>query len=260
VSVKIHPTAVVSERAELGEGVSVGPYSIIEEDVTIGPGTVIDAHVMVKAHTSIGRDCRLYPYASLGTDPQDLLYQGEETRLVIGDNNIIREFATLNRGTPRGGVVTRLGSHNMLMAYTHVGHDCQLGDHVVMVNLATLAGHCHVEDWAVLSGLVAVQQFTRIGTHAFIGGMTGVDKDVPPYCVASDYRARLYGLNTVGLKRRGFPAETVAQLKEAYRLLFRNKDSVLSVNLDRVEESLGHVPEVKRVVDFIRASKRGICR
>ncbi len=251
---------MVSPKAELDRGVVVGPYSIVEEKTFIGAGTEIDAHVMIKSCTTIGPECRIYPYVSLGTDPQDVSYQGEETHLVIGQKNVIREFTTLNRGTPHGGGVTRLGDENMIMSYAHVAHDCQIGSHVVLVNLVTLAGHVVVEDWAVISGLAAIQQFCRVGTHAFIGARAGLDRDVPPFCLATGYRARLIGLNTVGLTRRGFGEEKLNHLKEAYRILFRKKDGVMATRLKKVEAELGHVPEVGRLVEFIRASERGICQ
>ncbi|MBW2618088.1 MAG: acyl-ACP--UDP-N-acetylglucosamine O-acyltransferase [Deltaproteobacteria bacterium] len=256
----IDTTAVVSPQAELGQNVKVGPYAVVEEDTVIGDETFIEAHATIKAQTTIGRRCRIYPYASIGTDPQDINYAGQETHLIIGDDNTIREFTTINRGTPGGGGVTRIGDHNMLMAYTHVAHDCQIGSDVVMVNLATLGGHVVIEDWAVLGGVSAVHQFCRIGAHAFIGGMTGVERDVPPFCMASGQRARLYGLNAVGLRRRGMPAETIRLLKEAYKSLFRNHGAVLAQSLDQVEAEMGDVPEVRQMIDFIRASTRGVCR
>ncbi len=260
MSVDIHPTAVVSPSAELGDGVKIGPYAVIGDGVVIGEGCLIEAHVTIGPNTRLGRDNHIYPQASVGSDPQDLLYQGEETSLVIGDNNIIREFVTVNRGTPRGGGVTRLGNHCLLMAYSHIGHDCQVGDHVILVNMGNLGGHCVLEDWVIISGAVVVHQFCRIGTHAFIGGMSAVVKDVPPFVIAEERRTKLRGLNIVGLKRRGFSEETLASLKEAYRMLFRSKDNVFAVRVDLTEEKLGHVPEVKYLIDFIRSSKRGICR
>jgi UDP-N-acetylglucosamine acyltransferase len=260
VATEIHSTAVVSAKADIGQNAIIGPYAIIGDNVVIGDETLVDSHAMIKENTTIGRSCRIYPFASLGTDPQDLRYDGQETHLIIGHNNIIREFATLNRGTPQGGGVTRIGDNNMLMAYIHVAHDCQIGHHVTMANLATLAGHVTVEDWTYMSGLIGVHQFCRIGAHAFIAGMTAVERDVPPFCMVAGQRARLHGLNSVGLKRRGFPAETIRLLKEAYRSLFRNHGSVLANVIDQVEAELGDVSEVKQMVDFIRSSKRGICR
>lgn len=260
MSVNIHPTAVVSARAELGEGVSVGPYSVIEGDVIIGPGTTIDTHVTIKNFTEIGADNKIASYASIGADPQDWTYEGEPTRLIIGEGNHIREFVTFHRGSVKGGGVTRIGSEGMYMAYTHIAHDCQVGDHVVMANTAQLAGHVTVEDWASISSTVGVHQFARIGTCSFIGAVTGVSKDVPPYCIVAGNRAELKGLNLVGLKRRGFSTETLAAIKQAYRTLFRNHGSTLKETLGEVEETFNDVPEVIHLVEFIRASDRGICR
>ena len=260
MSVQVHPSAVVDPGAQLGDGVVVGPFSLIEDDVVIGPGTVIQNHVTIKAHTTIGSECRVFPYAALGTEPQDTTYKDEATSLVIGDRTTIRECSTFHRGTGSGRGVTTVGSDCMFMAYSHVAHDCQVGDHVIFANTATLGGHVIVEDWVFISAFSAAHQFTRLGAHSFVGAISGVSKDVPPYCMVAGNRAHLYGLNSVGLKRRGFSNETICQLKEAYRLLFRNKDDVLSVSLEKLETSLGDVAEIKHLVEFIRASQRGICR
>lgn len=260
MAAKVHPTALVSPQAELGQGVEIGPFAVIEDQVVVGDETRIDSHVVVNSNVTIGRGNHIYPFAAIGTDPQDLTYQGQETSLVVGDENIIREYVTFHRGSPKGGGVTKVGSQGMFMAYTHVAHDCQVGDHVVMANVATLAGHVQVEDWAAISAMSAVHQFGRVGAHSFVGAVCGVPQDVPPFCMVAGNRAQLYGLNTVGLKRRGFSEETLSDLKQAYRILFRNKGSLMATNLSQVEEELGHVPEVKHLVEFVRASERGVCR
>jgi len=257
---RIHPTAIVSPGAELADGVEVGPFSVIEDKVVIGEGTFIDSHVTIKSHTTVGRSNKILSYASIGAEPQDLTYRGEETELIIGDENSIHEFVTFHRGSAKGGGVTRVGSRGMFMAYVHIAHDCQVGDQVVMANGATLSGHVIVEDWASISGMSPIHQFVRIGTHSYVGAMCGVTKDVPPYCLVAGYRAELHGLNSVGLKRRGFGSETMAGLKQAYRTLFRNSGTTMVNNLVEVEQSLGQVPEVQYLVDFIRSTQRGICR
>ncbi len=260
MAVKIHPTALVNPGAELGDGVEVGPYSIIEDKVVFGEGSWIDSHVTIHSHTGIGRENRIYSYASIGADPQDLTYANEPTKLIIGDKNLIREFVTFHRGSEKGGGVTRIGNEGMFMAYVHIAHDCQVGDHVVMANTATLSGHVIVEDWASMSGFAAVHQFARLGAHSFVGAICGVGKDVPPYCMVAGNRASLKGLNTVGLRRRGFSAETISGIKQAYRILFRNSGSTLQENTKIVEEELGHLEEVRHLLSFIRSSERGICR
>ena len=260
MSVQINPQAVVDPKAELADGVVIGPFAIVEGDVKIGPNTQIDAHSHIKSGVTIGTDCHIYPYASVGNDPQDISYKGEWTELIMGDRNIIREFVTINRGTPRGRGKTVIGSDCMIMAYCHVAHDCQLGNHVIMANSTSFAGHVEVEDWVTMSGYVVIHQFCRVGTQAFLGAWSALNQDVPPYClVASGYQAKITGLNRVGLKRRGFSPETIDSLKEAYRTLFRTNEEVMSSRLDQVQELLGHVPEVQHLVDFVRSSARGIC-
>jgi UDP-N-acetylglucosamine acyltransferase len=255
----IHPTAVISPDATLAEGVEVGPYSIIGPDVHIGKNTQIGPHVVIEKHTDIGENNRISQFASIGGDPQDLKYQGEVTRVVIGNHNTIREYVTINRATIHDIGVTIIGDHNLLMAYCHVAHNCKLGDHVVMANAANLAGHIHVEDYAIIGGLTGIHQFTRIGAHCIIGGASGVANDIPPFVMASGNFTKLYGLNMIGLKRRGFPEETIAALKEAYRIIFRSK-LLLAVAIRKVEQEVADLPEVRQFLDFIRKSERGICR
>jgi UDP-N-acetylglucosamine acyltransferase len=254
---QIHPTAIVDGAAQLGPGVTVGPYTIIEGRVVIGPETQIGPHVVIRDFTSIGARCRIFQFAVLGEIPQDLKFQGEESRLVIGDDNTIREFATMHRGTAGGGGVTSIGNHNLFMAYTHVAHDCQVGNGVIMSNAATLGGHILVEDHAILGGLSAVHQFGRIGRYAFIGGCSAVHRDVPPYAMAVGNRAKLVGLNSVGLKRHGFSSATLQSLKRAYELLFLS-DHNLKEALGRVREEFPQVPEIQHLLHFIETSERGL--
>jgi UDP-N-acetylglucosamine acyltransferase len=256
----IHPTAIVNSGAELGEDVTIGPYSVIEGDVIIGEGTEIGTHVYIDRFTRIGRNCHIYPFTSIGTSPQDKKFKGEKTEVVIGDENVIREYVTINRGTVGGGGVTTLGNQNLLMAYVHVAHDCHLGNGIIMANLATLAGHVTLEDHSTLNGLVAIQQFVRVGTYAYIGGKSGVLKDIPPYVIASgDRTTKLFGLNTVGLKRHNFSDEVIMTLKKAYQIIFRSH-LTLQEALSRVEKEIPALPEVVRFLDFIRNSQQGIPR
>ena len=216
----IHPTAVVEKGAELGVGVQVGPFCCVGPHARLADGVELKSHVVVEGHTEIGANTRVFPFASLGTQPQDLKYKGEVSRLVIGANNVIREHVTMNPGTEGGGLETRVGNNCLFMVGAHVAHDCQLGDHIILVNNATLAGHVGIEDFAIVGGLSAVHQFVRIGRHAMIGGMTGVTQDVIPYGSVTGNRAKLEGLNLVGLKRRNFDRETIHALRQAYRLIF----------------------------------------
>jgi UDP-N-acetylglucosamine acyltransferase len=253
----IHKTAQVSADAVLGENVEVGPFAIVEGEVKIGPGTVIGAHSMISRYTTIGSSCYIYPYASIGTPPQDVGFVEAPTRLEIGDNTTIREFVTINRGTEKGGGVTRVGKDNYIMSYCHIAHDCLLGEGVVMVNAASLSGHVEVGDFAVLSAYAGVIQFVRIGASAFLGARAGLDKDVPPFSMATGYRARIYGLNLVGLRRRGFPRDVIKTLKEVYRILFRS-EMLLDDAVKRVEEEFGDLAQVRELLDFIKSSKKGI--
>jgi len=255
----IHPTAIVSPHANLEEGVEVGPYTIIGADVHIGKNTIIGSHVVVEDHTDIGEDCRIFQFSSLGGAPQDLKFKGEKTRLIVGNHNTIREFVTINRATSADIGVTIIGNHNLLMAYCHVAHNCKLGNHIVMANAATLAGHIHVEDFAIIGGLTGIHQFTRIGAHSIIGGASAVTKDIPPYIMAAGNHAKPYGLNTVGMKRRGFKEETITALKEAYRLIFRSS-LLFTVAIERVKNEVADTSEVRHFIDFIQKSERGIIR
>ena len=255
----LHPTGIIHPTAELSDGVEVGPYAIIGEEVKIGSGCRVHAHAHIAPYTTIGPRCEIYPFASIGTLPQDLKFDGRRTETIIGTDNIIREFVTINRASVGGDGTTRVGDHNFLMAYTHVAHDCIVGSNVVMANGATLGGHVTVDDYAVLGGLCAVHQFARIGTHAHIGGGSMVANDIPPYVLAVGDRARLFGLNVIGLRRRRFPNEVLKALKECYRIVFRS-GMLLGLALEEAERRFGQVAEVRIFVDFIRSSRRGITR
>jgi len=256
----IHPTAIVDPKAEIGEEVEVGPYSIIQKGAVIGRGTRIGPHVVIAERTRIGRNCQIFQFASVGEAPQALAYKGEPTTLFMGDNNIVREFVTLHRGTVSGGGKTVIGNGNLLMAYSHIAHDCQVGNQVVFANGATLAGHIMIEDYATIGGLSAIHQFCRIGTHAFISGLTGVTLDIPPYMLAAGDRAKLFGLNTVGLKRNRFSEEAVKALKKAYRIIFRSALTLEKALQSLEEDPIAGLPEVRHLLDFIRHTKRGISR
>ena len=255
----IHPTAIIDPTAELQETVSVGPYSIIAGNVTIDSGTQIGSHVFIDQYTRIGKDCQIFPFTSIGTAPQDKKFKGEKTELVIGDENVIREYATINRGTPDGGGVTRIGNQNLLLAYIHIAHDCHLGNGITMVNVATLGGHVTLEDYSVIGGLAAVHQFVRIGAHAYVGGKTGVSQDIPPFVLASGERAKLFGLNIVGLKRHNFSNEAIQALKKAYQTVIRSHLTIQEAMI-RVEKDVPVFPEVQQFLEFVRNSKRGIPR
>ncbi len=256
----VHPTAVVHPKARLGAGVAVGPYTVIGEHVTVGSGTAIGAHCVLEGHTTLGQDNEVFTGAVIGSIPQDLKYQGEESLLVIGDRNRIREYVTINPGTAGGGGKTTLGSDGLLMAYAHIAHDCLVGDRVVIANSAALAGHIVVEDRAVIGGLVGVHQFVRIGTLAIIGGCSRVIQDIPPYSTCVGYPARVYGLNTEGLRRAGIEPDAQERLHHAFRVLFRSKLATRTALERLAGDGLIDAPEVTHLVEFIRQSKRGVCR
>lgn len=255
----IHETAIVHPGARIEEGVEIGPYAVIGEHVSIGTGTTVGPHAVIEGWTEIGRDNRIFQFASVGAIPQDLKFHGEKSTLRIGDRNTIREFVTIHLGTEDGGGETRIGDDNLLMAYSHVAHDCRVGNEVILANGATLAGHVEVEDHAILGGLSAIHQFTRIGCHAMISGGAMVAQDIPPYTIAQGDRAKTVGLNLVGLKRRGFSPEVMRELKEAYKLVFRSGLRVEEA-LKRIGDDLAQSPELEVFVRFIKNSERGIAR
>ncbi|WP_045210953.1 acyl-ACP--UDP-N-acetylglucosamine O-acyltransferase [Desulfonatronovibrio magnus] len=253
----IHPTAIIDPDCRLGDNVDIGPYVIIEGNTMLGDGTRVDAFAQIKNYTSLGKNNHIYSYACIGEGPQDIKYQGEETWLKIGDNNKIREYSTLNRGTPGGTGVTTIGSNCFLMAYCHVAHDCVLEDHVIMANGATLAGHVHLGRNAVIGGLCAVHQFVRIGEFAFIGGKSGVAQDVPPYILAAGERARTYGPNLIGMRRAGFHRKEIAAIKKAFHIIWAN-GAKRSEALEKIRQECSGFQAIDKFVQFIESTSRGI--
>ncbi|MBI3321195.1 MAG: acyl-ACP--UDP-N-acetylglucosamine O-acyltransferase [Candidatus Omnitrophica bacterium] len=255
----IHPTAIVHPKAQLAGGVSVGPYSVIEQHVVIGPRTRVGAHCVIEGHTTIGAECEIFTGAVIGSIPQDLKYRGEASALLIGDRNKIREYVTLNPGTAGGGGKTVIGSDCFFMAYAHVAHDCLVGNHVIIANSAALAGHITVEDRAIIGGLVGIHQFVRIGTLSIVGGCSRVTQDIPPYATCVGYPAVVFGLNAEGLKRAGVSNDIRQRLHRAFRVLFYSKLSMRHA-LEQVAQEVAHCAELQRLVAFIRQSKRGVAR
>lgn len=255
---KIHPTAIVSEKAELGEEVRVGPYTVIADEVSIGEGTVIGAHCVIEKGTTLGKRCEVFTGAILGSIPQDLKYIGRISFLEIGDENIIREYVTINPGTEENSK-TKVGNYNLIMAYSHIAHNCLIGNNCIIANAGTLAGYVAVEDKAVVGGLVAIHQFTRVGSLAIIGGCSKVVSDVPPYSTCDGHPARVYGLNLVGLRRQGMDSSVIRQLSHAFKLLF-NSGLNLHNALQKISEEGYTSAEVSYLIEFIKSSKRGICR
>lgn len=256
----IHPTAIVSDSATIGADVKIGPYSVIGPDVTLGDNVELKSHVVVEGHTSVGAGTLIFPFSSIGHQPQDLKYHGEPSRLEIGERNVIREHVTMNPGTEGGGMLTKVGNECLIMVGAHVAHDCIINNNVILVNNATLGGHVLIDDWAIIGGLAAVHQFVRIGRHAMIGGKTGVEHDVIPYGTVTGNRARLEGLNIVGLKRRGFSRNEIHDIRKAYRLVFAEEGTMAERVADVVEDFSQNEP-VMEIIDFIRSdSSRGICK
>ena len=252
----IHPTAIVDKSSELASDVEVGPYTVIGPDVKIGSGTVVGPHVYIYKNTTIGSDCIIWKSVSMGTNSQDLKYHGQSTYLEIGDRTTIREFATLNRATTENGA-TRVGSDCLLMAYTHVAHDCRVGSNVILSNAVNMAGHVTIGDYAIVSGMTAIHQFVRVGIYSFIGGGSRVPKDVPPFMMAVGNPIMLNGLNTVGLQRQGFSEEVRMELKRAYKIFFRSQYNI-SQALELARSQLKQLPEIKALTDFIAHSERGV--
>ncbi len=257
--VQIHPSAIVDPDAAIGENVTLGPNCIIGPRVTIGARVEIGAGTIIYSYTTIGDDCRIFPHAVIGSEPQDLKFNGEESYLVIGPHTTIREFVSINRGTEGGGGTTRIGEGCFLMAYAHVAHDCQLDNHVILANAVNLGGHIHIAEHAIVGGLTAVHQFVKIGEHVFIGGCSAVTMDVPPYVKAVGNRVRLFDINSIGLARKGFSKETIAQIKRAYRYITASKMNTTQA-LEAIEVNLPPSQEIQKILTFIRSSKRGICK
>jgi UDP-N-acetylglucosamine acyltransferase len=255
----IHPTAVVASGAEIDPSCEIGPFAVVGPHVRMGPGNVVGAHAIVDGDTTLGAHNRVFPHAAVGLEPQDLKYKGERTRLVLGDRNVVREFATVHTGTAQGGGLTRIGSGCLLMATSHVAHDCDLGDRVIVATFCALAGHVLAEDGAIFGGLSAVQQFSRIGRLAYIGGVTGVNMDVAPYLMVSGARGEVVGINQVGLQRAGYTDEQIGRIKEAYRIVYRSK-MALQDAVAQVRAEMGAHPEIAHFVKFIESSERGLLR
>lgn len=257
---QIHPTALIDSKAQLGKNVTIGPFCCVGPDVVLGDGVTLVSHVTIAGRTQVGVETIFYPFASIGHPPQDLKYHGEPSELIIGEKNKIREYVTLQPGTTSGGMITKIGDNNLFMVASHVAHDCQIGNHVIMANGATLGGHVSIEDHAIIGGLSAVHQFVRIGTHAIIGGMSGVEHDVIPYGNVKGERARLSGLNLVGLKRRGFSSATIQALRGAYQELFETASDPLADRVEAVAEKYAQNGDVMQLIGFIKSeSSRPLC-
>ncbi len=258
----IHPTAIVDPAAELDSSVILGPYTIIEKGVRIGQDTTIKPHSVVSGPTSIGSGNVIGPFATVGAPPQDLKYKGEDTELNIGDNNQIREYVSIHRGTVTDRGVTTIGSDNLLMGYVHIAHDCIVGNSAILANAVTLAGHVEIEDHAIIGGLVAVHQFSRIGAYSYIGGLSGISKDVPPFVIVSGIRKqmRVSGINKVGLRRHGFDKDTLKKLDKAYRIIFMTPDLLLQDALQQAADEISDCEPVNQLINFFRNSKQGVIR
>jgi UDP-N-acetylglucosamine acyltransferase len=260
MSKNIHPSAFVDPSARLGEGVSVGAFAVIEAGVVVGDGCSVDHHAVLHSGATLGRDNKVFAHAVVGGEPQDLKFKGEASQIVIGDGNLIREFTTLNRGTEDGGGITRIGSRNLFMAYVHVGHDCQLGSDIVIANSVALAGHCEVGDHATIGGLTGLHQRGRIGTQAMVGALSRLSKDVPPYSITNGCDlVKVYGLNKLGLKRRGFSKDAIAALEQAFRV-YQDPKLNQGAAVAQLEAIAAKTAEVQVLLDFVKASDRGIYR
>ncbi len=257
MTVLIHPTAIIDKKAELGEGVQVGPYSIIGQKVRIGDNTKVGPHVVIDGKTTIGKNNTFFQFASVGAIPQDLKYHGEDSELIIGDNNTIRECVTMQLGTEGGGMLTKVGDSNLLMAYVHIAHDCIVGNSNIFANAATLAGHVVVTNYAVLGGLTAIHQFVRIGEYVMLSGGSMVGKDIPNYCIAQGNHATLHGVNVVALKRNGFSEEEIAMIRKVYRILFF-RGGIVEQKIAGLDDDIKSNKNIAAWIDFIRSSERGI--
>jgi UDP-N-acetylglucosamine acyltransferase len=255
----IHPQAIIDSSAKLADDVSVGPFSVIGADVSIGPGTEIGSHVIIGGPTTIGRENKIYAFASVGCDPQDKKYDGEPTRLEIGDRNVIRENCTISRGTVQDSALTHIGNDNLVMAYVHIAHDCQIGNNTIFANSVTLAGHVEVEDFSILGGFTLVHQFCKIGAHSFTAMNSVISKDVLPFTMISGHMAKPHGLNVEGLKRRGFTSESIRQLRKAYRIIYRS-NLTLEQAVSKLESMVSECDEVGQLLNFLKRVTRGIVR
>ena len=260
---RIHSSAIIESGAQLADDVEIGPYAVIGANVTIGAGTTVGSHSVIEGHTTIGAENRIGHYASVGGRPQDMKYQGEPTRLVIGDRNTIREFTTIHTGTVQDKGVTTLGDDNWIMAYVHIGHDCTVGNHVILSSNAQMAGHVIIGDWAIVGGMSGVHQFVKIGEHSMLGGASALVQDVPPFVIAAGNKAVPHGINVEGLRRRGFSADAISALRSAYRLLYKNGLSLeeAKAQLEELAAAGGDGDEhVRKLIAFIETSQRGIIR
>ncbi len=259
---QIHPTAVIDPKAQLDSSVIVEPYAIIDGPVKIGPQTRIGTHTVVSGHTTIGARNTISSFCSIGAPPQDIHYKNEPTELIIGDDNLIREYVSIHRGTAKGNKKTVIGNRNMIMAYCHIAHDCTIADRVIMANVATLAGHVEIGSHANLGGLVAVHQFCRIGDHSYVGGMSGISLDVPPYVIMEGIRnqMRIAGINKIGLRRGGMDRGAIKKLEEAFKILFRSPHLLLKDSLSKLQEEMADCAEVQLMVEFFHTSKRGVVK
>lgn len=257
----IHPTAIIDPQARLGQNITVGAYAMIGASVVIGDNTTIMHHAVIDKNTTIGAHCNIYPFSSIGTDPQDITFKNEDTFVEIGDHNTIREFVTINRGTAKGGHTTRIGNHNFIMAYSHIAHDCQLGDHVILTNGATLAGHVEIEDNAVVGAFSSVHQFTRVGKNAYIGGYTIVLQDILPFAKVSQSRDTyyFYGPNSIGMMRNGISREFIKAVKEIFKIIYRS-DLNTSQAVERLQSEYPGSEEAEAIINFIKNTKRGILK
>ncbi|MFQ5696618.1 MAG: acyl-ACP--UDP-N-acetylglucosamine O-acyltransferase [Terriglobia bacterium] len=256
----VHATAVIDPQARLAAGVRVGPYAVIGAEVEIGEDTEVGAHAVFEGPTRIGRRNRIFPFCTIGVVPQDLKFKGERSEVIIGDENRIREFVSLHRGTEGGGAVTRVGSQNLIMAYSHVAHDCQIGDHCILGNGATLAGHVIIEDWANVGAFVGVAQFCRVGAHAFIGGYTVITQDVLPFSrTVHERHAKVYGINTVGLQRRGFSRERMERIRQAMKLLTKSSLNTAQA-LEQIRQNANQSEDIEALLRFVEASQRGVIK
>ncbi len=255
----IDPKAIIDPKAEIDEDVSIGPFSLIGPNVMIGSGTTVGPHVVIKGHTTIGVGNKIFQFSSIGEDPQDMKYAGEDTFLEIGDRNTIREFVTINRGTTQDAKVTRLGNDNLLMAYSHLAHDCQVGNNTILANAASIAGHVHVGDWAILGGFCCVHQFVHIGAHSFSGLGSTVKRDIPPYVLTDGNPAKPYGINSEGLRRRGFSDDAIKEIKQAYKIIYKKKMKLADA-IDAIKEMSEDRPELVVMADFFVGHERSIVR
>lgn len=256
---KIDQTAIIHPSARIEEGVEIGPFCVIGEDVCIGKGTKVGSNTVIDKWTTIGSCNDIFPFVSIGASPQDLGYKGQKTEVIIGDNNVIREFVTIHRATTKQDKKTIIGNNNLLMNYVHIAHDCVIGNNVIMANSATLAGHVSIDNNAIVGGLVAIHQHVRIGAYCMIGGASAVSKDIPPYVMAVGNRAKLYGLNSVGLRRQGFSKDAMEAVKKSYNIIFRSS-LTLADALNKLSAELPESEHASRFADFIKGSKRGIAR